>query len=126
MSIDVNIDEFCQAGDDLFSPAICRAMRHELSHQALITRVSLLFHCQLSVSSSKVVDYFVKIRTKLRVLNNSDKLAITIRNVRAYSVGHREVEEVLESFKPRSAKSCRAFVIEINIELVLLSSIWEI
>ena len=92
----MNIDEFCQAGDDLFSPAICRTMRHELSHQALITRVSLLFHCQLSISSSKVVDYCVQIRAGLRVWSNLDNLAIEIRNVCVQSVGHREVEEVLE------------------------------
>ena len=88
MSIDVNIDEFCQAGDDLFSPAICRAMRHELSHQALITRVTLLFHCQLSVSSSKVVDYFVEILAGLRVWSNLNKLSIAMRNVRVQSEGH--------------------------------------
>ena len=92
----MNVDEFCQAGDDLFSPAICRAMRYELSHQALITRVTLLFHCQLSISSSKVVDYCVQIRAGLRVWSYLDKLAIEIRNISVQSVCHREVEEVLE------------------------------
>ena len=101
-------------------------MRHKLRYQSLILRFSFLLPRQLSVCSSKVVDYFVEILAGLGMLSKLNKLSIAKRNVRVQSVGHREVEEVLESFKPRSAKSCRAFVIEINIELVLLSSIWEI
>ena len=101
-------------------------MRHELSHQALITRVSLLFHCQLSISSSKVVDYCVQIRAGLRVWSYLDNLAIEIRNVCVQSVGHREVEEVLERFEVGPDKEGGALQVEIHIELVLLSFYREI
>ena len=99
-------------------------MRHKLSYQRL--RLRFLFLRQLSICSSKVVDYFVEILAGLRVWSNLNKLSIAIGNVRVQSEGHRDVEEVLESFEARSEKSCLAFQIEINIELVHLSFSWEI
>ena len=99
-------------------------MRHKLSYQRL--RLRFLFLRQLSICSSKVVDYFVEILAGLRVWSNLNKLSIAIGNVRVQSEGHRDVEEVLESFEARSEKSCLAFHIEINIELVHLSFSWEI
>ena len=111
----MNVDEFRQDGDKIFSPASCFTIRHKLRHQSLILRAPLLLPRQLGVSSSELLDYFAELQARLRMLNNLSKLSIQIRNVRVQSEGHREVEEVLQRFEVRSEKSCLAFQIEINV-----------
>ena len=88
--------------------------------------IFLLFHRQLSVFSAKVADYFIEILAGLRVWSNLNKLSIGMRYVRIQSKGHREIEEFLENFEAGSLESLLAFLIVINIELVLMSLIWEI
>ena len=118
--------KFWQDGDQFFSPAYCLTIRRKLSHERLILSLLIILPRQLSVGSSKLLDYFAQLRARMRMLSNLNKLSIEIGNVRIQLERHWEVEEGLEWFKVRSEKSSLAFEIEINIKLALLSFNWEI